>query len=44
MQDSGSTSGHQSFLWLLAGAELQGGGGEAENTGSDVASLCPTAS
>lgn len=44
MQDSGSTSDHQSFLWLLAGAELQGGGEEAENTVSDVASLCPTAS
>lgn len=34
----------QAFPWLLIGAELQGGGGEAENTGFDVASLCPTAS
>lgn len=27
---------HQSFLWLLSGAELHGGGGEAETTNPDL--------
>lgn len=41
---AGSTSDHQSFPGLLAGAELQGGEGETEHAGVEVFSLCPPAS